>query len=346
MTDTVPVFILNNQLPAFEQKVFTTAEICSAAEKTSGFETIEGAQRIGGLWRIYPRNATARQKLLVQGFSLRGVRVEVKDKNPFLVSSPDGAEREVPATKLIINNVPLSFSDDEIFQAVKAMNVNVRSKLIAERDRDKNGKLTRWKTGRRFLYIGVPSEPLPKIVEIGPFKASFYHKEQKTEERQSEAECRKCLQKGHRAAACVNPIKCRQCFKDGHKAGDADCEMTPAASGATVDDHCLTEGSDVNEQNRTSPVRNSKAAQEQPKSRDDSRGRPPRRQKRDGLKEDKRQSKLIFRRDTSRSASQKRPRSVGSTPPQQADKQSRRTGQDKESDRESAAEDEFCDVGG
>ena len=143
MTDTVPVFILNNQLPAFEQKVFTTAEICSAAEKTSGFETIEGAQRIGGLWRIYPRNATARQKLLVQGFSLRGVRVEVKDKNPFLVSSPDGAEREVPATKLIINNVPLSFSDDEIFQAVKAMNVNVRSKLIAERDRDKNGKLTR-----------------------------------------------------------------------------------------------------------------------------------------------------------------------------------------------------------
>ena len=70
--------------------------------------------------------------------------------------------------------------------------------------------------------------------------------------------------------------------------------MTPAASGATVDDHCLTEGSDVNEQNRTSPVSNSKAAQEQPKSRDDSRGRPPRRQKRDGLKEDKRLSKLIF----------------------------------------------------
>ena len=56
------------------------------------------------------------------------------------MSSPDGAEREVPATKLIVNNVPLSFSDDEIFQAVKSMNVNVRSKLIAERDRDKNGK--------------------------------------------------------------------------------------------------------------------------------------------------------------------------------------------------------------
>ena len=126
----------------------------------------------------------------------------------------------------------------------------------------KMAKLTRWKTGRRFLYIGVPSEPLPKIVEIGPFKASFYHKEQKTEERQSKAECRKCLQKGHRAAACVNPIKCRQCFKDGHKAGDADCAMTPAASGASVDDLCLTEGSDVNDQNRTSPVSNSKAAQE------------------------------------------------------------------------------------
>ena len=29
---------------------------CATAERTAGFETMEGAQRIGGLWRLYPKN--------------------------------------------------------------------------------------------------------------------------------------------------------------------------------------------------------------------------------------------------------------------------------------------------
>ncbi|KAL8584498.1 hypothetical protein ACOMHN_016819 [Nucella lapillus] len=62
---------------------------------------------------------------------------------------------------------------------------------------------------------------------MGPFRATLYHKEQKTAQRQNEAECGKCLQKGHRTAECVNPVKCRQCFRDSHKAGDTQCDMTP-----------------------------------------------------------------------------------------------------------------------
>ncbi|KAL8619141.1 hypothetical protein ACOMHN_019413 [Nucella lapillus] len=178
MAGVTPVFILNNQLPAFDEKNFTTAEICAAVEKTSGYETIEGAQRIGGLWRIYPRSSEARQILLLQGFAIRHVRVEVKDRNPFVVTTAD-REREIEATKLIINNVPLSYSDEAILKTIKKIDVNIRSKLIYERDRDSNGKLTRWKTGRRFLYIDIPVKPLPKQVEMGPFKASIYHKEQK-----------------------------------------------------------------------------------------------------------------------------------------------------------------------
>ena len=162
---------------------------------------------------------------------------------------------------------------------------------------------------------------------------SLYHKEHKTVERQSEADCRKCLRKGHGAAACVNPIKCRQCFKDGHRASDAEREMTPAVSGSAEDDFCLTKGTDVNDQNRTPLVSNSKAAQEQPQSREDSRGRPPRRQKRDRQKKDKSQRKLVFRRDVLWSASQTRARSGGLILPQPPDKQSRWTGQDEDSDR-------------
>ena len=37
MAGVIPVFILNNQLPAFEEKAFTTAEICSAVGKNQWF---------------------------------------------------------------------------------------------------------------------------------------------------------------------------------------------------------------------------------------------------------------------------------------------------------------------
>ena len=47
-----PVFLLSKSLPAVEEKDYSVAEICSAAEVTAGFETVEGARRIGGLLRL------------------------------------------------------------------------------------------------------------------------------------------------------------------------------------------------------------------------------------------------------------------------------------------------------
>ena len=60
-----PVFLLNKTLPAVEEKDYSVAEICAAAERTAGFETVESAQRIGGLWRLYAKDNEARIKLLV-----------------------------------------------------------------------------------------------------------------------------------------------------------------------------------------------------------------------------------------------------------------------------------------
>ncbi|KAK7491563.1 hypothetical protein BaRGS_00017202, partial [Batillaria attramentaria] len=216
------------------KKPFTTAEICAALERKGGYNSMEGAQKIGGLWRLYARNNRVRQKLLIEGFVLRGVTITVKEKNPFLVSSVGGESREVPATKLIISNVPLSVSDDEIKGAVMELpGVMMRSRIIAEKDRDEQGKLTHWKTGRRFMYVSVPQEPFPRTVQIAGFNASLYHKEQKGQQQQN-IECRKCMQKGHRAAACSNLIKCRQCFCDGHKAGDRECPLVAQNAEDTV----------------------------------------------------------------------------------------------------------------
>ena len=94
---TLPVFVQNNSLPAFDKKDFSTAEICSCAEKTTGFNSIIGSQKNRSLWRIYPRDKGGRQKLLIKGMTVRGVHVTVKDKNPYLVRSLDGKEEETPA---------------------------------------------------------------------------------------------------------------------------------------------------------------------------------------------------------------------------------------------------------
>ena len=97
----------------------------------------------------------------------------------------------------------------------------LRSKLILERDRNEKGKLTHWLTGRRIIYVSVPREPLPKFIQVGPFRASVYHREQKNILREAAADCRNCLQKGqHKTADCPNPVKRRQCLADGHRAGD------------------------------------------------------------------------------------------------------------------------------
>ena len=207
-------------------------------KKTTGFNSIIGAQKISGLWRIYPRDKGGRQKLLIQGMTVRGVQVTVKDKNPYLVRSLDGKEEETPATKVIVGNVPISFSDQEILKSVQELGCTLRSKLILQRARDEKGKLTHWLTGRRIISVSVPRDPLPKFIQVGPFRASVYHREQKNILREAAADCRNCLQKGqHKTAACPNPVKCRQCLADGHRAGDNVCSLIPEANNDTdVDD--------------------------------------------------------------------------------------------------------------
>ena len=150
-----PVFLMCSTLLAAEQKDYTVAVICSAAERVTGFNSIFGDQRIGNLWRVYLRDIDARVALLTRGVTLRGVQVTPKDKNPFIVVDNKG-EREIPATRLTIGNLPLSFSNEEISKYIsKLPSVNVRSSLMEERARDDSGKLTHWKTGRRVISLNV-----------------------------------------------------------------------------------------------------------------------------------------------------------------------------------------------
>ena len=107
---TPPVFIpCRNLSDNIENGIQCTVhERCAAAEKTSGYNSVIGAQKIGGLWRIYPKSADNRAMLLLKGIEVRNLTVNPFYKNPYIAKTPDG-EKEVQTTKLIIGNLPTSF---------------------------------------------------------------------------------------------------------------------------------------------------------------------------------------------------------------------------------------------
>ncbi len=93
-------------------------------------------------------------------------------------------------------------------------------------DRDTNGRLTRWKTGRRFVYIQVPDSPLARSVRIRQFSTKLFHREQNNILRRAIGECYNCLEISHFSRECPKDVKCRTCKLPGHIAGDESCTVT------------------------------------------------------------------------------------------------------------------------
>ena len=128
----------------------TGYQVCKECELVTGSGGIVGAQKLFGLWRIYPSSEKARNTLLIKGVTIGQVFVPIVGTNPKIVQG----EHESPTVKLIIGNIGLSVSGDEILKELeKVEGVVIRSKMFEEGYRDENGKLTLFKSGRRFVYV-------------------------------------------------------------------------------------------------------------------------------------------------------------------------------------------------
>ena len=123
--DCEPVFVTTRALPSRHVSP-DTIDLCTVAERTTGRGTIRGAQRIRGLWRIYPKKSEARQKLLLEGMGPWGVQISLLDKNPFIIRDQNG-EDEKPATKVWVSNVPISCEDTQIETALTTIGCELRS---------------------------------------------------------------------------------------------------------------------------------------------------------------------------------------------------------------------------
>ena len=78
--------------------------------------------------------------------------------------------------KLSVGNVPLS-ADDVIKMALKIWVVKCSLQWEKNLPRDKDRKLTNWKTV--FIFITIPTTPLPKMCTMGVFSVKLYHREMK-----------------------------------------------------------------------------------------------------------------------------------------------------------------------
>lgn len=305
-----PVFVKTGDIPESVKKQPSVLEICLAGEKTAGQGSVVGAQQINGLWRIYPATQEARQMLLMQGLKVRGVVVQLKNTNPYILK--DGSGEEKPATKVWIDNIPISVADSEIEHSLAKVGCDLRSRIISERARDVDHKLTRFLTGRRFAFITVPSEPLAPTLKVSVFTAKVFHREQKGEKKT--VMCSKCLQQGHHASACPNDIVCRACRKPGHKRGDPACQIETIVSNkenvskgeseneSVSEKEMDEEGVEAEEENGES-VNSCRKDNSGDRGRDKERQTPPRNARRTSP-------------SPSRSATPKRPRSAEETSPE------------------------------
>ena len=218
-----PLFVKVRDLPCSDEHNYKVTELCRACEKAAGPQSMDGAQRIGGLWRLYPANMAARTSLLMSGIAIRGLQVSLLDTNPFLIKGGDGSE--VKTTRVTISDIPLSYANSVIEETLVKLGCKLMSVLKYECDRDERGKLTRWRNGRRFAYIELPKEPLTREVKVGQFLAKLYHKKQRVADQRARSQCFNCFEWGHKGFQCTNATKCRLCLQPSHKQGDPKCGL-------------------------------------------------------------------------------------------------------------------------
>ena len=234
-TRVEPVFFKNSDVLTENNQWLSVNEICKACslvvvttERERENNPIEGAQKIGDLWRIYLKDQLARVKLLSYGITLRGQQIELKERNPFTIMGYKGIE----TTRLFIRNIPLSLDNNEKIEALKVLGVGMVNTMKVAIARDPDGKLKKIKTGDRFVDMVVPDDPLPKKLPIGIFTASLYHKEQHN----SKKECGNCMMKGDLRKNCPNEVVCYVYRNVGHKKSDPECPSIQENEIEAVDD--------------------------------------------------------------------------------------------------------------
>lgn len=217
-----PVFVKHGDLGLSMNQQLKEYDMCKEICKVVNRDDLEGIQRVRGLWRIYLNTAESRLKLLVMGFSIRGISVPIYDQNPFrpIDENNDPLQKTI---KVTVSNLPLSLANTEIEIMLERLGCKMESTVKYEYMRDDEGKLTNIKNGNRSVLVNeqhLSQNPLKRSAFCGNWRCNIFYRNQP----RLLVMCYNCYQSGHMIRQCQNERVCKACKKAGHVEGSEQCE--------------------------------------------------------------------------------------------------------------------------
>ena len=222
LTGVAAVFLKNEDL--IDQRC-SEFKMCSLVANCIGADQLIGCQRIGKLWRIYPRSSESRLKLLTQDLKVENQQVHVYGDNPFRAGIRD-PNQEV--TRITVKDLPLSKGNTGLQKFMEGYGVKLTRAIEYCKARDPSTHiLSDWYNGDRLCYAENLAKPLPRSAKIGDLTVRIFHRGQEADEKKKL--CTNCYSKDHFRKQCTNPPACVRCQKPGHMPGDPACiASTPA----------------------------------------------------------------------------------------------------------------------
>ena len=131
-------------------------------------------QKSQAVWRITVKTKADRAKLLLSGITIRDHAITVLGSNPRLFNGME-------TIRLNIGNVPYETPDTEVQAALDILGLKFGSSIQYEFYKDEKKKPTKVKTGRRWVSIVKPSQPLPEWVKVSDkFRAYLQYNRKET----------------------------------------------------------------------------------------------------------------------------------------------------------------------
>ena len=206
-TSIPPLYIKNTEL---SQKMSnpTVMDLIEAVVRVVTEGKLVGIQRLSNLWLIYLSDAVSRLEIYTKGeLIVSGVTVTLYDDNPYTMQHDEKDDRynrenhRPKNDKLTIKNLPLHIKNEEVKTMLEAHKIEVVSSIRYGYIRDRNGELTKFTSGDRYVYVKAFNPPIQRRQKVGDHPCIVFHHGKE------------------------NP--CIACGQQGHRVGQEDCKAKP-----------------------------------------------------------------------------------------------------------------------
>ena len=179
-----PIYIKDFEIPI---RNINPLDVVKAIGRVINTSNVEGAQKMGNIWRVYIKSIAKRAEVMVKRKVLIGaVHVPLYDQDP------SNKQHSIHAKdKLTIKGLPLPVRNEEIVNVLVENNIQIASTIKYGLMREDDGTLTSFKNGDRFVYVQPFDPPISRNQTIAGYNCIVIH------HGKDQRHCKSCNQSGH-----------------------------------------------------------------------------------------------------------------------------------------------------